>query len=120
MPKKAASSVGKRKRKHNDEVENKPAKKQVETTNSVKKVKKIASAKGKQAASPSPKNERGDILKMYSKLLSTFSSRDHLIIGRDKEEKQILKHLKLNMSKNQSSMVYVCGQPGQGKTAVVD
>jgi Cdc6-like AAA superfamily ATPase len=57
---------------------------------------------------------------MYSKLLATFSSRDHLIIGRDSEERQIKKHLQTNMDKNQSSMLYVCGHPGQGKSAVMD
>ena len=49
---------------------------------------------------------------MYEKLLSTFSSRDHLIIGRDKEEAEILGHLNENLKNHKSSMVYVCGHPG--------
>jgi hypothetical protein len=54
-------------------------------------------------------------MKYYESLLSVFSSKDHLIIGRDKEESEIKSHLE-----NSSDILYICGHPGQGKTAVLN
>ena len=49
MPKKATTSVGKKRRKHDDEdIENKPpTKKSIDSIKTVKSVKKISLAKGK-------------------------------------------------------------------------
>ena len=60
-----------------------------------------------------------ETLRLYTVLLSTFSSREHLIVGRDKEEKSIKESLEKGL-KGKSQFLYICGRPGQGKTAVLD
>lgn len=61
------------------------------------------------------------VLKAYSSLLHVFScSREHLIIGRDQEERAIKNFIDDNISMDSSGLLYACGHPGQGKTAVIN
>ena len=81
-----ASSIGKKRRKVKDDLEEvnpKEEKPKKVSKMSIKKIKKIDN-KNEQNNEERMLNET---LRLYSVLLSTFSSRDHLIIGRDKEEK---------------------------------
>ena len=47
-------------------------------------------------------------------------SREHLIIGRDQEERAVKKFIDDNISTDSSGLLYACGHPGQGKTAVIN
>ena len=60
------------------------------------------------------------VIRVYESLQNIFSSRDHQIVGRTEEEKSIKKFIQTNIDKNQSGLLYVCGHPGQGKTAVIN
>lgn len=65
--------------------------------------------------------ERDEVMKAYSSLLHVFScSRDHLIIGREVEEQAIKSFIDENIKADSSGLLYVCGHPGQGKTAVIN
>ena len=60
-------------------------------------------------------------MKAYSSLLHVFScSREHMIIGRDAEERAIRGFIQENIERDSSGLLYVCGHPGQGKTAVIN
>lgn len=88
-----------------------------------RKVKKIVKAKGEaNKAKLDLSKERfvEETLKLYMALLSTFSSRDHLIVGRDKEEEQIKTWLENGLAQQESQFLHICGHPGQGKTAVLN
>lgn len=43
-----------------------------------------------------------------------------MIVGRDHEEQAITSFIQENISRDQSGLLYVCGHPGQGKTAVLN
>lgn len=59
--------------------------------------------------------------KAYQSLLHVFScSRQHLIVGRDQEEQAIKSFITSNIESDTSGLLYVCGHPGQGKTAVLN
>ena len=60
------------------------------------------------------------VTRLYETLQNVFSSRDHLIVGRDDEESAIRDFIQANIDKDQSGLLYVCGHPGQGKTAVIN
>ena len=60
------------------------------------------------------------VYKAYESLQNVFSSRDHLIVGRNEEEKAIRGFIGANIKEDKSGLLYVCGHPGQGKTAVVN
>jgi len=60
-------------------------------------------------------------LKAYQTLLHVFScSRNHLIVGRVQEERAIKTYIERNIKNDESGLLYVCGHPGQGKTAVLN
>jgi hypothetical protein len=53
-------------------------------------------------------------------LVELFSSKDsHKIVGRASEESIIQTFIQSNIEKDISGLMYCCGHPGQGKTAVV-
>jgi ABC-type glutathione transport system ATPase component len=55
----------------------------------------------------------------YVEMISVFTaSNKHLIVGRDKEETEIVE--KLSIKSKKGNLVYICGHPGQGKTVVLD
>ena len=56
----------------------------------------------------------------YQGLLQVYSSKEHLIVGREKEERKMREYLQTYIDKSKSSILYICGHPGQGKTAVLD
>jgi len=57
------------------------------------------------------------LVSFYRALINVFSASDsHLIVGRDKEEAKICACLKSARNK----LIYICGHPGQGKTAVLN
>ena len=60
------------------------------------------------------------VVQVYETLQNVFSSRDHLIVGRIEEEKSIKEFIQANIDHDQSGLLYVCGHPGQGKTAVIN
>jgi len=41
-----------------------------------------------------------------------FSSRDHLIVGRDEEGAAIRQFVQNNIDKDVSGLLYICGHPG--------
>jgi Cdc6-like AAA superfamily ATPase len=45
---------------------------------------------------------------------------DQQIVGRQQEQTAILDFLNTNIKKRQSGLLYICGHPGQGKTALCD
>lgn len=61
-----------------------------------------------------------DVIELYESLLHVFSSRDHLIVGRDVEGDAIKSFIESNIQQDSSGLMYICGHPGQGKTAVVN
>lgn len=61
-----------------------------------------------------------EAIELYESLLHVFSSRDHLIVGRDDEGIAIRQFIDSNLSRDVSGLLYICGHPGQGKTAVVN
>jgi hypothetical protein len=55
------------------------------------------------------------------KLLGAFSNwGEGTIIGRKAEQDQITAFVNSNIQKGKSGLLYVCGHPGQGKTALVE
>jgi len=60
------------------------------------------------------------VIELYESLLHVFSSRDHLIVGRDAEGDAIKNFIDNNIKSDVSGLLYICGHPGQGKTAVVN
>ena len=53
------------------------------------------------------------VMKAYSSLLHVFScSREHMIIGRDVEERAIRGFIEENIERDSSGLLYVCGHPG--------
>ena len=54
-------------------------------------------------------------------MLRVFSaSSGHLIVGRDQEEQAIKTFITESIQSDESGLLYVCGHPGQGKTAVIN
>ena len=60
------------------------------------------------------------VIRVYETLQNVFSSRDHLIVGRTDEEQSIRDFIQANIDGDESGLLYVCGHPGQGKTAVIN
>ena len=42
------------------------------------------------------------------------------MVGRESEQTAIREFIESNIDSNQNGLLYVCGHPGQGKTALVD
>ena len=53
-----------------------------------------------------------DLIELYESLLHVFSSRDHLIVGRDAEGNAIKEFIDDNIKNDVSGLLYVCGHPG--------
>jgi phage replication-related protein YjqB (UPF0714/DUF867 family) len=49
---------------------------------------------------------------LYESLLHVFSSRDHLIVGRNDEEQAIKQFIQTNVAQDISGLLYICGHPG--------
>jgi Cdc6-like AAA superfamily ATPase len=66
------------------------------------------------------KLEEKEAVEIFESLLHVFSSREHLIVGRNEEEQVIKQFIDDNIKQDVTGLLYVCGHPGQGKTAVVN
>ena len=54
-------------------------------------------------------------------MLTVFSAQgDGHIIGRSSEKQIIVEFLIDNIKSNKSGLLYICGHPGQGKTALLN
>ena len=84
------------------------------------KRKTISKKKTNEDHEASQKNVN-EAITAFSSLLNVFScSRDHGIVGRNQEERAIRNFIEKNIEYDQSGLLYVCGHPGQGKTAVIN
>ena len=61
-----------------------------------------------------------EAVEIFESLLHVFSSREHLIVGRNEEEQAIKQFIWDNIKQDVTGLFYVCGHPGQGKTAEVN
>jgi len=66
------------------------------------------------------KLENKEAVEIFESLLHVFSSREHLIVGRNVEEQAIKQFIEENIKQDVTGLLYICGHPGQGKTAVVN
>jgi hypothetical protein len=62
-----------------------------------------------------------DLKVVLQKLLNVFSAQgDGHIIGRSSEKQIIVDFLTDNIKHTKSGLLYICGHPGQGKTALLN
>lgn len=61
-----------------------------------------------------------DLKTVLQRLMSVFSAQgDGHIIGRSSEKQTIVSFLTGNIEQKKSGLLYICGHPGQGKTALL-
>ena len=53
-----------------------------------------------------------EAVELYESLLHVFSSRDHLIVGRNEEEQAIKTFIENNIKQDITGLLYICGHPG--------
>ncbi|CDW83055.1 cell division control protein 6 homolog [Stylonychia lemnae] len=88
-----------------------------------RKIMKPRVSASKNAQTPqekqTPKLKLNDVIDFYQKVVVVFQCKEHKIIARDQEKKEIEEFLLANIQNKQSGFLYLCGHPGTGKTSLL-